>query len=146
MYGGGVKPMSKTNPKRFRQAMSICVGAALVFGAHSALPAKAKKKDEVKSVTLTYAHFQRLDRGMDEAQVIAILGRPIGITRPDYMAKLAVTKDWKMDPTAICFVYRGVIGPQHTSYNEDEWLVAFLHGKAVFWDKQPSSDCVDFFD
>jgi hypothetical protein len=129
--------------------MSVGISAALVFCVHSALPAKAKKKDEVKNATLTYAHFQRLDRGMDEAQVIAILGRPVGITRPEYVAKYGRTQqEWKVDPSAICYVYRSVVAHDLDGYfnPRDEWLVAFVNGKAVFWNRDGGQGCASFFD
>jgi outer membrane protein assembly factor BamE (lipoprotein component of BamABCDE complex) len=130
------------NSKGYRWTLSFGFCASLIFGAQAALSAKATKERSVE--TLTYAHFQRLDRGMDEAQVIAILGRPVGIAKPDYSGRRVYDKEVKTDATGYCFVYRGVVGPQDILHNQDEWLVAFSNSKVIFWDKE--SSCEKFFD
>jgi hypothetical protein len=137
----GNSPLNLNQSKAQRWLLAVTVSAAVIGGMQTQLSAKAPKVRD--ALTLTYAHFQRLDRGMDEAQVIAILGRPVGIAKPDYSEKGSYDKDLKTDQTGYCFVYKGVIGEQHTLYNEDEWMVAFSNNRVIFWGEEMS--CVKFF-
>lgn len=104
----------------------------------------ANSPEHSQQSSLTYTHFQKLDRGMEETQVISILGRPVGIVRPQYSSKRAADKSAKTDQTGFCFVYIGVDNPGLVTPAKREWLVAFSNNKVIFWDVE--DDCTRFFD